>query len=489
MKSKHIFIIIFLLITQGCESILEEPVYSEFAGGNLLTTKSGIESLLFDGYSWSANMNGPQSQHEIKRAEMTSDILTHSGGGEHGNASYLLNFTWDATTNDNNAFMWESCWSAIRNANIVLENINNVVNITDEERGEIAAEARFIRAIEYYDLWNQYGGVPLRKSTDDPLELPRISEEELINFVEMELLDIENILPSPGNETYGRANSGAVRAFLTKIYLNTKQWQKAADMAQNIISDGIYELYPDYNEMFALEHEQNSEFIWVRPAFTNNGPTTNTTTATAFPIGFYKALDGGIAGVIQQGWTNYASQYRLYDEFYNSFAPNDKRKNRILTKYIHNNGDTINLLATTNNTRSMKYPPDPNATGTMHGNDIPFIRYADILLSRAEALNEIQGPNGESIELINKTRNRAGLEDIVLSDFNTKDKLRDHILDERRWEFWYEGKRRRDLLRMGKFIEFAKKRGVKNAQQFHEKFPIPQYALEANKLLEQNPGY
>ena len=311
MKSKHIFIIIFLLITQGCESILDEPVYSEFAGGNLLTTKAGIESLLFDGYNWSANMAGPESQAEIKREEMTSDILTQTGGGEHGNSAYLLNFTWDATTNDNNAFFWTPHWKAIRNANIILDNIQNVKDITDEERARISSEARFIRAIEYYDLWNQYGGVPLRKSTNDPMELPKVSEEELISFIEMELLDIENILPKPGDEpNYGRANSGVVRAFLTKFYLNTKQWQKAANMAQIIIANGYYKLYPDYNEMFALENEQNSEFIWVRAAYTNNPAAHNTCTATAFPPGFYKALDGGIAGVTMQGWTNWASQYR-----------------------------------------------------------------------------------------------------------------------------------------------------------------------------------
>ncbi|MGQ8337476.1 RagB/SusD family nutrient uptake outer membrane protein [Sunxiuqinia sp. A32] len=490
MKAKYIQIILFLFLIQGCKSILDEPVHSEFAGGNLLTTEPGIESLLFDAYSWSSNMLGPQSQHEIKRAEMTADILTQTGGGEHGNATYLLNFTWDATTNDDNAFMWGSCWNAIRNANIVLDNIMNVENINEQDRERISAEARFIRAIEYYDLWNQYGGVPLRKSTNDPLELPRVGDDELISFVIAELEDIEQILPAPGNEpNHGRANSGAVRAFLTKIYLNTMQWQDAADMSQKIISNGYYELYPDYNEMFALENEQNSEFIWVRSAYTNNEATSNTCTATAFPWGFYKALDGGIEGVTQQGWTNWASQYRLYDEFYFSFSPNDTRKKRILTKYIHANGDTINLLATPDNTRSMKYPPDPNATGNMHGNDIPFIRYADILLSRAEALNEIQGPNSESISLINQIRSRAGIEDLSLSDYNSKDELRDHILDERRWEFWYEGKRRRDLLRMGKFIEFAQSRGVTNAQEFHRKFPIPQYALEANPLLEQNAGY
>ncbi|SHJ81106.1 SusD family protein [Tangfeifania diversioriginum] len=118
-----------------------------------------------------------------------------------------------------------------------------------------------------------------------------------------------------------------------------------------------------------------------------------------------------------------------------------------------------------------------------------MIRYADILLSRAEALNQLNGPNSESIDLINQIRNRAGLEDIQLADFDTREALVEQILKERRWEFWYEGKRRRDLIRNGKFIEYAHNRGISNATENHLWFPIPQSAVDANSLLEQNKGY
>ena len=309
-------------------------------------------------------------------------------------------------------------------------------------------------------------------------------------FIESELIAIIPLLPTPGNEpNYGRVHSGAARALLCKWYLNTYQWQKCVDVAQDIIDNGYFELEPDYNDLFSLDNEQNSEFILVKTAYPNNPNSTNLV-ATALPWGFYKALDGGIAGVVNDQWANFASQYRLYDDFYYSFEPNDERKNRILTRYIDNKGDTINLLVDYQDaTRGMKFPPDPQATNNQHGNDIPFIRYADILLAKAEALNEIEGPNQESIDLINQIRNRAGLEDIDLNDFSSREELRDHILNERRWEFWYEAKRRRDLIRMGKFIEFAHQRGITNADEHHILFPIPQSAIDANPKLEQNPGY
>lgn len=491
-SKKILSLAVIVLLANGCTEMLDEPPYSELAPQNFLTTQKGLEATLALAYTRSANMQGMQSQHDIKREEMTTDILFHSGGGEHGTASLLINFSWDASSNVGNAFMWVNYWDAIRNANIVIENVQNVEEISEGEKAGYKAEARFLRAYSYYRLWNQYGTVPLRVSTtEQPLEIPRATEEEFKNFMESELLAVIPVLPEPGKElNYGRAHKGAARALLTKWYLNTYQWQKSADMALEIMDIGHFQLYPDYNDMFALENERNSEFIWVKPATSEDNGARNVTTATALPWGFEKALDSEISGLKMQGWANFASQYRLYDAFYNSFEPEDERDDRILTLYLNNKGDTVDLLEDFDNaTRGLKYPPDPGATGPQHSNDIPFIRYADILLARAEALNELNGPNTESIGLVNRIRARAGLEDIELSDFNSKESLRDHILQERGWEFWYEGKRRRDLIRMGKFIEFAHQRGVTNADAHHKWFPLPQYAIDANPLLVQNPGY
>ena len=91
------------------------------------------------------------------------------------------------------------------------------------------------------------------------------------------------------------------------------------------------------------------------------------------------------------------------------------------------------------NARSFKYTPDPSAISQNNGNDIPVIRYADILLSRAEALNELDGSNQESLDLINQVRQRAGLGNMQLADFATKEILRTHLIKERGWEFSLNG--------------------------------------------------
>ena len=474
-----------MFLFQGCENILEEENISQLQADNLLTTQLGLESVIADAYSQIAGANNIRDI--VKREEMTSDEMWQTGGGENGTASSLIAFFWDSN-NSLEAFDWGKYWNAIRDANTVLDNIDNVTEISGDLRAQLIAEVRFLRIWAYYSLWNQFGSMPIRTSLSDSRELARASEEEFSAFMESEMLAAIPDLPEPGDEpNYGRVHSGGARALLTKWYLNTKQWQKCADMAKQIIDRGNFDLFPSAFDLFALDNERNSEFILVKALApnTNNG---NNLVPTMFPPDFYEGIDGGLAGVVNTTWSNFASQYRLYDEFYNSFEEGDTRRQRIITKYNNSKGEEVNLLATADNTRAMKFPPDPATQGVFHGNDFPAVRYADILLARAEALNELNGPNQGSIDLINQIRNRAELDDITAADYPTKESLRDHILDERRWEFWSEGKRRRDMLRMGKYISNAQARG-KNAQEKHKLFPIPQSEIDANKLIEQNPGY
>lgn len=173
--------------------------------------------------------------------------------------------------------------------------------------------------------------------------------------------------------------------------------------------------------------------------------------------------------------------------------PNDNRTEVLITNYTDQSGEKVELLrneegVALDNVRSFKYWPDPDAVGEANGNDIVYIRYADILLCKAEALNEKQGPNQESITLINMIRKRAKTDEISLNDYNSKEALRDFILAERGREFFSEGLRREDLIRHGKFISDAVARG-KNAKPFHVLYPIPQRQREANSSLGQNPGY
>ena len=236
----------------------------------------------------------------------------------------------------------------------------------------------------------------------------------------------------------------------------------------------------------AVENERNKEMIWVRPASAQSEATGNREIGASTPAAFKSDPKSGI--VWQSTWANFASDFLMYDAFYNTFEKNDLRTNVILTSFINTSNVLVTLLGK-NSSQVWKYVPDPNANGQDHGNDMPVIRYADILLMRAEALNEISGPTQEALSLINQVRSRAGIQNLLIANFPTKESFRSQILKERGHEFFYEELRRRDLIRHGKLIEFARNRGVTNAEDFRQLYPIPLAAVNSNPLLKQNPGY
>lgn len=479
---KYSFAAAWFLSMLGCEDALKEDVFTQ-SHPDILKSEEGIFSVLSSAYGHTDYSD----RWAINLEEFPTDIAYQTGGFEEGVAIYYLNFTWDPSTPNISGFYLRG-YDAIRDANVVLENLDNA-EIPGSRKLVYEAEAKFLRAYNCIRMFYKFGPVPLPESFGDTTALPRPSEEEFRGFVEAELLDVIEYLPLPGQEAaYGRATKGAAMGALCKFYLNTKQWEKAAGMAKDIMDLGYYELYPVYEDMLKVGNERNKEMIWVSIAVPNSERgKSNTYISAAFPPGFHSWPEKGL--VFQTNWSNPQTQYRLRDDFYHSFDPADKRRDAIMTQYVNGQGNTINLLATPDNTRSFRFWPDPDAQGEQHGNDLPEIRYADILLSRAEALNELNGPNQESIDLINQVRARADVPDLKLVDFPSKTGLREHILQERAWEFYSEGIRRQDLIRMDKFIEYAHNRGITNAREYHRLYPLPQAAMDSNPLLEQNTGY
>ena len=458
----------------ACDGVLEVEPASEFSDA-FLATRSGMKAVLNSAYDNIQPMSDPGALR-IYIEEATTDVLLNFRGVTARGIEIMKNFTWDAANTTLEAYLWVYPYRAIRDANIVLDKIDDNGELTTQEKALYAAEARFIRATAYSLLYGYYGPVSLVTSSTDEIEKPRATEQEMIEFVEKELLAAAEVLPLTAPE-YGRATRGAALGMLAKFTLNTRQWQKAADLSKRVMDLGKYSLFPDYAAMFAIANEGNAEMIFVSPGVARE-PEGNVWVANALPVAYPTHV------------TNTPTQVTLSMPFYNSFAPEDLRKKPILTQYVNLQGQFINLLIGDEylHPRSLKYPLDPNADGRAHGTDIPYLRYADILLTRAEALNELQGPNAESFSLINQVRRRAGLKDLTMAEAGTKAAFLDRILDERNWEFYSEAKRREDLIRHGRFISSARARGV-NAQPHHVRYPIPQADMDANPALVQNPGY
>jgi len=479
-------IIAFLVL--GCDDFLEEEVFTQYDPNAFLQDESGVDALLTGAYS-AGNVTGFFSRdNTFILGEFTTDMTWETGGGLNRLVVPIMQFNWDPTTGFFNG-QYNNFYRAIARANNVLLVINSLTDIDQETINQIQAEARFVRSYSYYMLHNLFGPTPIIEipegaSLDEieaiGKETPRATEEEYRAYVEADLRFAAENLSAEGVSS--RANKGNSLALLTKFYMNNKEWQKAADTAQEVLGLG-YTLYDDYTKMFSIEGENNNEYIFRFECLIGSNQT-NVYMPHAFPPNYQ----------IQNNWINYGAMFRTYTAFYETFEEQDIRRELFVTEYVPiGETDPVRLDRDVNgnaldDVRSFKYTPDPVAVAQANGNDIPYIRLADIILARAEALNEISGPNQEAIDLINQIRNRANATPVVLADYGSKQALSDFILAERGREFYSEGLRREDLIRHGSYIQQAIDRGVA-AEPHQILYPIPQAQIDNNPNLEQNPGY
>lgn len=385
---------------------------------------------------------------------------------------------------------WKSAYKGISNANFALEGIPNIgLDAVKEDR--YLGEARFLRGMLYFDLVRLFGKVPLILETNPPLRPERTDINIIYDQVIADLQFAAQGLPAsfPVGNGRGRATSGAAHALLAKVYLTLGEYQACIDECQTVINSGQYGLWEDFADAFRLANENGKESIF------NIGFGTANNAISFWEVGQFNVrllpteLKGQIPGVNAQGW-----QVPTQD-LYDAYDPQDRRRAvTMMTQVFNTNGTT-----TTIEPHIRKYwdeESEPQAGNT--DNDLPYLRYSDIFLILAEALNELnQGPNAEAYEAINTIRERARFngEEVldILPDLSglNYEQFRDAVLLERRLEFVAEGHRWFDLVRFGKLEELVPqaKPGVQ-PQPMHYLFPIPQEEIDLNaNLLPQNQGY
>lgn len=474
-----VLIVLAALLFNACDNPLQQKTYTTLSPDDFFNTGEDAEVVLNSVY-------GELRYSDITRdavtlQEVCTEIHIERSGGIFTFNQPIEEFTWSSSHGWLQNW-WERRYRGIYKANTVLDN-TPAINMNENRKQEILAEARFLRAFQYYLLFDLFGPVPLitdsqTRVTDRPA---RATEEEIVSFMENEYRAASEILPlDPPRGQYGRPTKGAALGALTKLHLMTKNWQEAATTAKEVMDLGIYDLFTEGNrtDLFAPENQRDNEFIFV--SVMSDTPDNDTG-------------DGWLSHVVPRGYQwqypprqIFAAEYKIRSDFIETFDPEDERLDAFLFEFVNAEGDTIVLGE--DNARSLKFPEYPNQGISRSADDFPFIRYADILLSRAEALNELNGPNQESVQLLNMVREAAGVSTYTVSDFASTQAFRDLILEERGREFHTEALRRQDLIRHGKFIEQAQERG-KPAGDHQVRYPIPQTEIERNENLEQNSGY
>lgn len=272
-----------------------------------------------------------------------------------------------------------------------------------------------------------------------------------------------------------------------KLQLHQKDWQGVVETTQEIMGLG-YTLMPTYTSIFDHSNEghANTEAIFVVPKLVTNGLGTSWFAAVLPQTPKYKSP----TGINYSIWGGLKTPWSFYDTFEEGV---DTRLTRMIRYYEDVDGNQVDFRLVQNNkavgAAPKKYSDDPNHEGHQQGNDIIILRYADVLLARAEALNEISALSGEAQDLVMQIRNRAEAGAIPTEDLADQSAFRDFILAERGRELWCEGHRRQDLIRHGKFISTAEAEGYNPSGDHLVLYPIPQRVRDENPNIGQNPGY
>lgn len=360
---------------------------------------------------------------------------------------------------------WANFNNNVYRCNLLLDQIDGA-NFAENLKKQYKGEAMFIRALNYFNMYRIWGGVPATKhvvSAAEALKVARYSDEQMFDLIAGDLKEIvdNNYLP----ETYssadmGRATSGAAKALLGKVYLTFHKWTEAKDILSQLI--GKYQLVSPIAQVFNVDNKNNNEII--------------------FAVHFNKEIEGE-GHSYWYNLTNASDDTNQTSSLLNTFPTGDARKDLITYVQVEK---TVRLMN--------KFYDTKSPTFKTVGNDQILLRYADVLLMYAEALNEIQYDASEgslALKYLNAVRQRAGISNLTAKQLPTQEKFRKGILIERQREFPYEGQRWFDLVRMG----FAKSVMVENGVEIKDYqllFPIPQQEIEkvGNKsILWQNPGY
>ncbi len=419
-----------------------------------------------------------------------------AGGGSDGiETVQLANFVADA---DNFATIdfWRGPNPGILYCNTVLANVPEM-DISESIKNRCIGEAKFLRAHYFFLLVQLYGDVPMSlkpANAGDDLFPRRVGKDTIYNEVIIpDLKEAIKLLPT--REEYstidkGRASKGAAYGMLAKVYLTLGKYQECIEMCDEVTKLG-YTLNPDYSDCFGGEAKNKN------------------TAESLFEVQYYgKTKAGFFDDENQAAWHSTFMGPRNQEfvgggygwnqptqEFVDQYETGDLRKDKTILyegcpafggkKYL----STMSM--TGYNVRKFLVPLSISPDYNTNAANFVVLRYADVLLMKAEALNEL-GRTNDAVEPLYLVRKRAGLTNKSILQNLTQDQMRQRIIKERRVELAFEGHRWFDTIRIdnGQYaLDFFHSIGKVNAVRKHLLFPIPQKDIDTNPNLKQNPGY
>ena len=486
--------ILFALLALTVFSCSEDFVTKEYQNGvvdeNFFQTAKDAEQALTAVYDI-VGQKGYYRDAIFPLGESSSDNIDEQTGdnGDYGfHYKAISDYRW---VPDNPFFTarWYDSYKGIFRANILLEKLPEI-EMEDELRQRYAAEAKFLRGLYYFTLIISYGDVPLVTQTltrDEYSALPRTDQSLIYAQVEQDITEAADVLPVSyeGADQVGRATRGSALGLLSRVYLYEGKWSESAGASERVIGLNQYDLVADYGSMFSGQNENSEESLFEMQSV-SRAPS------------FWSSQSENLYSVMWSPMIGWANWYTPSVDLINAFEEDDIRRKASLllvgaNDSIDLNGDGVidpfpdpeigsnTVFYTDSNVR--KFLPEGRPLNDANNFDInfPIIRYAEILLNYAEALNEL-GRSADALAPLNEVRNRAGLPTVTATD---QSELRSLIYHERRIELVFEGHRFFDLKRQNRAAEVLGPLGWRTG--VHEYFPVPQEELDLNPNLTQYP--
>lgn len=386
------------------------------------------------------------------------------------------------TTLSNNGIVsstWNDHYRGILSCNTVVDRITNVT-MDEALKARYTGEVKFIRALLYFNLVRMFGDVPLilKETADvsDGYSYGRNPVNEVYSQIITDLIAAEKSLPANySSSDLGRATSFAAEGLLAKVYLTQKNWQETLNRTKDIMDKGTYDLLSSYADIFKISNKNNKESLfevqYKKGGYGLGSPFNNL---------FAPRLAGIAVTTIGAG----GGHNLPTSDINNAYESGDQRKDISIAQGYTTGTNFVSARYV------KKYMDSAPFAAYDADNNWPVLRYADVLLMRAEALNEIGFvADGEAFELLNKIRKRAGLSPVTSANISTQNAFRLAIEQERRLELAFENHRWFDLLRTDRALTVMNGKGFK-LQSYQLLLPIPLTQIEINpSKIKQNPGY
>ncbi|MDH5608100.1 MAG: RagB/SusD family nutrient uptake outer membrane protein [Cyclobacteriaceae bacterium] len=529
LKKISVLALGLLLFAPACTN-LDEELFDTVTDKNFLLTEE--EQLAAMGQAYTSLQALGNHANIWSISELASDeLVVTTKGGDWYDGGVLIQLHKHEFTADNGFFnnAWGSIYGGINTCNRLLYQFKSL-GLPDE----LLAELRAVRALWYFYALDAFGNVPLVIDYED-VSIPsneadfQTGRTKVFNFVESELLAVMPLLStSTGTDRYGRMNQAAANALLTKLYLNaevytgTPQWQKTIDAADAVIASG-FSLMASYKENFAIDNTGSTENIFVVPydrvyaggfqwvMMTLSYASSNTYSLTSQPWNGYAVVEEfynsyvdpaqnpgpqgdvwtGLAvapttGTVDNRLSNFVvgPQYnadgtRTEDPGFEGASSAAPDPDGILLNFTPQNNEIHPNGWRQGGARIGKYEYEKGGSNNM-SNDFVVLRYADVLLAKAEALWRLNAADPAALAIVNSIRTRAGVDTFAALDAN-------NLYAERGREMFAELTRRQDQIRFGTWGAGWWEKAVSGPT--YEIFPIPQIQIDANSSLHQNPNF